>query len=33
VDFARVVKIKPGDAHAHVLRWRESLGRRVSVGV
>jgi glutathione S-transferase len=33
VDFARVVKIKPGDAHPHVLRWRESLGRRASVGV
>jgi glutathione S-transferase len=32
VDFARVVKIKPGDAHPHVLRWRESLAQRASIG-
>jgi glutathione S-transferase len=33
VDFARVVKIKPGEAHPHVLRWREGVGRRASVAV
>ncbi len=33
VDFARVVKIKPGAEHPHLLRWREGLGRRAAVGV
>ncbi|MEY2840559.1 MAG: hypothetical protein RJB60_2858 [Pseudomonadota bacterium] len=31
VDFARVVKLKPGEAHPHLLRWREALGRRPSM--
>ena len=31
VDFARVVKIKPGDAHPHLVRWRERMGARPSV--
>jgi glutathione S-transferase len=31
VDFARVVKLKPGGAHPHLLRWREALGRRPSM--
>ncbi|MCF8205087.1 MAG: glutathione S-transferase family protein [Methylotenera sp.] len=28
VDFARIVKVKPGEAHPHLLRWRESMQRR-----
>ncbi len=31
VDFARVVKVRPGDEHPHLLRWREALGRRPSI--
>lgn len=33
VDFARVVKIKPGDAHPHLVRWRERMGARPSVAL
>lgn len=28
VDFARVVKVKPGEQHAHLLRWRAALAQR-----
>ncbi|RZL40508.1 MAG: glutathione S-transferase [Rubrivivax sp.] len=28
VDFARVVKIKPGDEHPHLRRWREAMQAR-----
>ncbi len=28
VDFARVVRIKPGEEHAHLRRWREAMARR-----
>jgi len=28
VDFARVVRIKPGEEHAHLRRWREAIARR-----
>jgi glutathione S-transferase len=28
VDFARVVKIRPGEAHPHLLRWREAMEAR-----
>ena len=28
VDFARVLRIKPGEAHPHLLRWREALAQR-----
>jgi glutathione S-transferase len=28
VDFARVVKVKPGEQHPHVLRWRAKMGER-----
>ncbi len=28
VDFARVVKVKPGDAHPHLLRWRAAMAER-----
>lgn len=33
VDFARVVKIRPGDEHPHLLRWRERMGLRPSMGL
>jgi glutathione S-transferase len=32
VDFARVVKVKPGEAHPHLLRWRESMQARGTMG-
>lgn len=28
VDFARVVKVKPGEQHANLLRWRAGLAQR-----
>ena len=28
VDFARVVRIKPGEEHANLLRWREAMSQR-----
>jgi glutathione S-transferase len=28
VDFARVVRIKPGEQHAHLRRWHEAMARR-----
>ena len=28
VDFARVLRIKPGDAHPHLLRWRAAMAQR-----
>ncbi len=31
VDFARVVKVKPGEEHPHLLRWRAGLASRDSV--
>jgi glutathione S-transferase len=31
VDFARVVKVKPGEAHPHLLRWRAAMGERASM--
>jgi glutathione S-transferase len=33
VDFARVVKLKPGDDHPHLLRWRQGLGARPSMAL
>ena len=33
VDFARVVKVKPGDQHPHLLRWRASLAQRPSMAL
>ena len=32
VDFARAVKVKPGDAHPHLLRWREAMQARGTMG-
>ena len=28
VDFARVVKVRPGEQHPHLLRWRAKMGER-----
>ena len=33
VDFARVVKVRPGDAHPHLLRWRERMATRPSMAL
>lgn len=30
VDFARVVRVKPGEQHPHLLRWREAMAQRPS---
>jgi glutathione S-transferase len=31
VDFARVVKVRPGDAQPHLLRWRAAMAQRPSM--
>ncbi len=31
VDFARVVRVKPGEAHPNILRWRAHLEQRASI--
>ena len=33
VDFARVVKVKPGELHPHLLRWRASMAQRPSMAL
>ena len=33
VDFARIVKIKPGEHHPHLLRWRAAMARRPSMSL
>jgi len=33
VDFARVVKIRPGDAHPNVVRWRTAMRARPSMSL
>ena len=33
VDFARVVKHKPGEQHPHLLRWRASMAQRPSMSL
>ena len=33
VDFARVVKIKPGEEHPHLLRWRAAMALRPSMAL
>ena len=33
VDFARVVKVKPGEQHPHLLRWRAAMAQRPSMGL
>ena len=33
VDFARVVRIKPGEQHPHLKRWRAAMAQRPSMSV
>ena len=33
VDFARVVKVKPGEEHPHLLRWRAAMAARPSMAL
>lgn len=33
VDFARIVKVKPGDQHPHLVRWRTAMSERASMGL
>jgi glutathione S-transferase len=33
VDFARVVKVKPGDEHPHLLRWRAAMAQRPAMAL
>jgi glutathione S-transferase len=33
VDFARVVKLKPGPEHPHLLRWRAAMALRPAMGL
>ena len=32
VDFARVVRVKPGEGHVNLRRWREGMGARGAMG-
>lgn len=33
VDFARVVKLRPGEQHPHLRRWREAMAERPSMSL
>jgi glutathione S-transferase len=33
VDFARAVRVKPGDEHPHLLRWRAAMAQRPSMAL
>ncbi|MDQ6683565.1 MAG: glutathione S-transferase [Pseudomonadota bacterium] len=33
IDFARVVRVRPGDEHPHLLRWRLGMGQRPSMSL
>jgi glutathione S-transferase len=33
VDFARVVKVKPGESHPHLVRWRAAMAQRPSMAL
>jgi glutathione S-transferase len=33
VDFARIVKLKPGPEHAHLLRWRAAMATRPAMAL
>jgi glutathione S-transferase len=33
VDFARVVKVKPGEQYPNLVRWRAAMGQRASMGM
>ena len=33
VDFARVIRVKAGDEHPHLLRWRSAMAQRASMAL
>lgn len=33
VDFSRVVRVKPGEQHPHLVRWRAAMGQRASMAL
>jgi len=33
LDFARVVRVKPGEQHAHLRRWRDAMAQRPAVAL
>lgn len=33
VDFARVVRVRPGEQHAHLRRWRAAMGQRPAMAL
>jgi glutathione S-transferase len=33
VDFARIVKVQPGDEHPHVKRWRAAMALRPAMSL
>ncbi len=33
VDFARIVKVKPGEQHPHLVRWRAAMAQRPSMAL
>ena len=33
VDFARVVKVKPGEQHPHLVRWRAAMAQRPAMAL
>jgi glutathione S-transferase len=33
VDFARVIKLKAGDEHPHLQRWRAAMAQRPSMAL
>lgn len=33
VDFARIVRVKPGEQHPHLLRWRAAMAQRPSMAL
>ena len=33
IDFARIVKVKPGDEHPHLLRWRAAMALRPAMSL
>jgi len=33
VDFARVVRVRPGEQHPHLLRWRQGMALRPAMGL
>ncbi|HEX6020053.1 MAG TPA: glutathione binding-like protein, partial [Burkholderiaceae bacterium] len=33
VDFARVVRLRPGEQHPHLLRWRAAMAQRPAMAL